>query len=74
MHSFANGLDDARGLNASEESMVVVRLKDLCPLLNHAAKQGRAFLEDLADDPIHLTRDLFEVLIAYQRCAMDEAA
>ncbi|MFO0925311.1 MAG: hypothetical protein U0905_22855 [Pirellulales bacterium] len=54
--------------------MITMRLKDLCPLLVEASLQERAFLGDFAEDCVHVTRDVYEVLVAYRRCVLDGAA
>jgi hypothetical protein len=45
---------------------VTVALADVFPLLAEAANTHRAWLNDFADDQITITRDLYEVIVAYQ--------
>lgn len=54
--------------------LVTLQVRDLFPLLQDAIERRRIFLEDFGDDTIKVTRDLYEVLITYQRCLRDEAA
>ena len=53
---------------------ISVQVKDILPLIQQAMEQERAFLADFAHDTIHVPRDLFEVLVAYQRMFSHEAA
>jgi len=48
---------------------VTVRLEEVFPLLAEAKSRGSNWLEDFADDPITITSDLYEVLLAYQHHA-----
>jgi hypothetical protein len=45
----------------------------MLPLLLDAIHNDRAWLEDFADDVIHVPQDLYEVLVAY-RCMMEQEA
>lgn len=55
-------------LSASEckQALTTVRLRDLMPILLDAADCGRAWVRDFGDDPITISQDLYEVLLAYQ--------
>ncbi len=46
---------------------ISVFLKDIVAILEDAVANRRAFLEDFYDENITMSRDLFEVLVAYQR-------
>ena len=52
---------------AAESKTVAVPLGKIVPLLMHAAKHQRAWLDDFADDLIRIDSDLYEVLLAYQQ-------
>lgn len=45
---------------------VQLTLGEVLPLLVEAAKSGRAWVDDFADDEISISSDLYEVLLAYQ--------
>jgi hypothetical protein len=45
---------------------VTVRLGEVLPLLAEAVQTGRLWVQDFADEPITLSPDLYEVLLAYQ--------
>ena len=45
---------------------VTVRLEDVFPLLADAIHGNRSWLNDFADDPVTITSDLYEVLLAYE--------
>ncbi len=47
-------------------SMATIRLRDLMPVLLDAADCGRAWVRDFGDDPVTISQDLYEVLLAYQ--------
>ncbi len=50
----------------SEPETVSIRLRDmLLPLYSASAKL--AWVNDFADDPVVITKDLYEVLLTYQR-------
>ena len=47
-------------------SSVQLTLGEVLPLLVEAARSGRAWVDDFADDEISISSDLYEVLLAYQ--------
>lgn len=51
----------------SECCEVSVCLKDIIGILEDAVANRRAFLEDFHQDRVTVSRDLFEVLVAYRR-------
>jgi len=46
---------------------VTVRLKDILPALRNSAAKGLAWVNDFADDPVVISKDLYDVLLTYQR-------
>ena len=46
---------------------VTVRLRDIFPALQRSAATRLAWVNDFADDPIVITKDLYDVLVTYQR-------
>lgn len=52
---------------------IAVSLADMVPLLLDAVRQDRVWLEDFADDTVHIPHDLYEVLVAY-RCMIEQDA
>ena len=55
-------------------STVAVSLADMVPLLLHASRNNRSWLNDFADDVVEITQDLYEVLVAYQNLIVNRAA
>jgi hypothetical protein len=47
-------------------SDMTVTLGDILPLLADAVQMQRAWLKDFENDPVTLSADLYEVLMAYQ--------
>ena len=45
---------------------VTVPLADILPLLVDAVNSRRTWLGDFADDPVSISTDLYEVILAYQ--------
>jgi hypothetical protein len=52
---------------------IAVSMADMLPLLLDAIRNDRAWLEDFADEVVHVPKDLYEVLVAY-RCMMEQEA
>ncbi len=52
---------------------IAVSLSDMVPLLLDAIRNDRVWLEDFAEDVVHVPNDLYEVLVAY-RCMMEQDA
>ena len=50
----------------SEPETVTIRLCDMLPSLSSASAR-LAWVNDFADDPVVITKDLYEVLLTYQR-------
>lgn len=46
---------------------VSVRLRDVLPTLQRSASAGLAWVNDFADDPVVITKDLYDVLLTYER-------
>jgi len=46
---------------------VTVRIKDIMPALQKSNENRLNWIQDIADDPVVITRDLYEVLLTYQR-------
>ena len=68
--------DDHRHASASSSPFplchpqtVPVSMRDVLPLLLHAACNNRAWLEDFADDTLEISQDLYEILLAYKPIA-----
>ncbi len=54
-------------------STIAVSFADMLPLLLDAVRKDRAWVEDFADDVVHVPNDLYEVLVAY-RCMLEQDA
>lgn len=50
-----------------EDAMVTVSAGDFFHLLQDAVQTNRVWIKDFADDQVAISRDLYEVLLAYQR-------
>ena len=46
---------------------VTVRLRDVLPAFQLSTTARLAWVNDFADDPVVITKDLFDVLLTYQR-------
>ena len=46
---------------------VTVRLRDMLPAFQNAATARLAWVNDFADDPVVISKDLYDVLLTYQR-------
>jgi hypothetical protein len=51
-----------------EENTATVRLSEILPLLADAVNNHRTWLRDFNNDPVTITTDLYEVILAYQHC------
>lgn len=51
----------------SEPQTVTIRLCDMLPALQRSASSRLAWVNDFYDDPVVITKDLYEVLLTYQR-------
>ena len=47
--------------------VVTVRLKDILPALSQASANRLSWVRDFQDDPIVISKDLYEVLLRFQR-------
>jgi hypothetical protein len=54
---------------ASQPCTISVRIRDVVPLLINAALTNRVWLDDFVDEPLEISEDLYEVLLAYGRIA-----
>lgn len=48
------------------EATVTIQVKDLIPALREAVSNRLAWIHDFQDDPIVVSKDMYDVLIAYQ--------
>ena len=46
---------------------VTVRIRDIMPALQQSSANRLGWVIDFADDPVVITRDLYDVLLTYQR-------
>ena len=46
---------------------VTVRLRDMLPAFQSSATARLAWINDFADDPVVISKDLYDVLLTYQR-------
>jgi hypothetical protein len=51
-----------------DDNTISVRLSEILPLLADAVNNHRTWLRDFSDDPVTITADLYEVILAYQHC------
>lgn len=51
----------------STPNMVTVRIRDLLPALQNGVANKLSWVRDFEDDPVAITQDLYEVLIAWQQ-------
>lgn len=55
-----------RSASTNESATVTVDLGEVLPLLADAVASHRTWLSDFENDPITISADLYEVLLAYQ--------
>ena len=55
------------GLPTECVDTVSVRIRDIMPALRQSETSGLGWINDFADDPVVITRDLYDVLLTYQR-------
>ncbi|TWU07706.1 hypothetical protein [Stieleria varia] len=65
-------LDRITGI--AEKRTRTMPLRILVPLLMDAHEKNRFWLEDFAEDVVHVDADLHEILIAYQKIRISDAA
>ena len=58
----------------SGEPSVTVSVAQILPLLAEAMSSNRSWVKDFADDPVVISRDFYDVLLAYQRLRLTRAA
>ena len=56
----------AVGQDQHMKDSVTVPLGEVLPLLADAVRNERTWLSDFSDDPITISPDLYEVILAYQ--------
>ena len=59
---------------AQPEPTMPVAVRDLVPLLVDAYQTDRTWLKDFGRENIHVSPDLYEVLLAYQQLQRRDAA
>ncbi|MEQ1824293.1 MAG: hypothetical protein ABL921_00010 [Pirellula sp.] len=52
---------------ARPTATVTVRIRDIMPALQHAGANKLSWVRDFADDPVVITRDLYDVLLTLER-------
>ena len=52
---------------ANQETHITVKLGDILPALTDALLSYRAWVQDFEEDRIEVSKDLFEVIKAYER-------
>jgi hypothetical protein len=58
----------------SRADLLPVAVRDLVPLLVDAFQSDRTWLKDFGCDHIHVSADLYEILLAYQQLRRYDAA
>lgn len=58
---------------ASSKQQITLPLGEIAPLLADAVRTERTWLQDLQDDEITISADLYEVLLAYQHFRLPSA-
>lgn len=61
-------------LSQNTNDSIAVSLADIVPLLVHASQTNRVWMEDFADDIVQVSKDLYELLLAYQAMVAERAA
>lgn len=64
----------AQPKSAKETTMLPVAVRDLVPLLVDAFQTDRTWLKDFGRENIHVSADLYEILLAYQQLRRYDAA
>lgn len=65
----ADSTDGDAAMQYHESATVKVNAGETLALMMHAARTQRTWLADFADDTIEVSRDMYEVLLAYKRVA-----
>ncbi|WP_153555464.1 hypothetical protein [Roseimaritima sediminicola] len=58
----------------SSEPTINLSVAQLVPLLVDAYQTDRVWLNDFGDEPVRVTSDLYEILLAYQQLRRSDAA
>lgn len=58
--------DAATAAAPAGQETVTLPLSEILPLLAEAVNSQRTWLRDFADDPVSISSDLYEVILAYQ--------
>lgn len=65
--------DESTSADSSQQDPTVrVTAGETLALLMHASRSNRAWLTDFADETLMVSRDLYEILLAYKRIATEE--
>ena len=56
-----------------QDNQVQVTLGEILPLLADAVRSQRTWLDDFANDPVTISTDLYEIILAYQHCRRPSA-
>lgn len=59
---------------ASKAKTVSISLGQMVPLLIDAVEKNRLWLNDFSDESVSIDADLYEVLLAYERMRLRDAA
>lgn len=70
--SIKRDLDRIAGV--ADAKTVSITLGQMVPLLIDAVEKNRLWLNDFSDEPVAIDADLYEVLLAYQRMRLRDAA
>lgn len=68
----ASKAPEPTGVTIHPSNNVTVRVRDIMPALQQSSGNRLAWVTDFADDPVVITRDLYDVLLTFQR--MNRAA
>jgi hypothetical protein len=64
----------AESKTVKDPTMLPVAVRDLVPLLVDAFQTDRTWLKDFGRENIHVSADLYEILLAYQQLRRYDAA
>lgn len=63
-----------KACHSEKENSIRVAAGETLALLLHAARTNRAWLNDFAEETIEISQDMYEVLLAYKRIALEDNA
>ncbi len=63
-----------QGCQDEKGNSIRVAAGETLALLLHAARTNRAWLSDFAEETIEISQDMYEVLLAYKRIALEDNA